>query len=121
MQEKSRIVPSAISVSQANPARNRIDLEPDQEELLAYMVESARAAPRAEQEFNLVGNGNHLAGPGGERAILADDVFALEEEGLLKATQLNYYYGNSYLLTRLGYQYYERLQQRAGGQVERVE
>jgi hypothetical protein len=64
------------------------DLEPEQDELLASMVEEAREVPRAKRTWSLMraSQGAILRGPGGDREVLESDMSVLESAGLLKVT-----------------------------------
>jgi len=105
-------------------AGGRAGLEPEQEQLLVEMVEAANGVPRNEQTWHL--GGEHLGegvmgGPWGQRSVLPDDVNALEEAGLLKATHLNYVYGNDYVLTPTARSHYASVKRRTGEPVARQE
>jgi len=64
------------------------DLEPEQEELLASMVEEAREVPRARRTWTLIRafQGAILDGPSGQREVLETDMAALESAGVIKVT-----------------------------------
>jgi hypothetical protein len=67
-----------------------MDLEPEQDELLARMVEGARSVPRADREWLLMsyGGGSFLQGPGIGRADVPDgDVYMLERAGYIHAVR----------------------------------
>jgi hypothetical protein len=105
-------------------AGGRAGLEPEQEQLLVHMVEAANGVPRHEQTWHL--GGEHLGegvmgGPWGQRPVLPHDVDALEEAGLLKATRLNYLYGNDYVLTPAARSHYASVKRRTGEPVARQE
>jgi hypothetical protein len=61
-------------------------LEPEQEELLATMVEAARSVPRHEQKFFLaeVDQGEFLLGANLQEPVLDRDIRALLRAGLLQ-------------------------------------
>jgi hypothetical protein len=81
-------------------------LEREQEDLLLEMVDAARTAPRAEQQWHLGGEyqaPNELSGPWGTRPVLLRDVEILHNAGYLDAVHENYVYGNDYVITAIGY------------------
>jgi hypothetical protein len=88
------------------------------------MVAAARRVLRHEQQWHLGGEyqpPNQLAGPWDEQAVLVRDVNALVQAELLDAVNLNYVWGNEYVITAKGYAYYAVVKQRAGGPLERQE
>jgi hypothetical protein len=99
-------------------------MEPEQEQLLADMVEAARKVPRHEQQWHLGGEylaSNELAGPWGTRPVLTADVDALREAGLLEDRHLNYLYGDDYIISAKGYKYYAAMKERDGQPLDRTE
>ena len=99
-------------------------LEPEQEQLLVEIVEATNNAPRSKQHWHLGGEyigPNGFQGPWGVREVLPDDIHTLDRLGFLKATHLNYVYGNDYVVTLAGRRYYAALKERATEPVERQE
>jgi hypothetical protein len=110
--------------SELPEAGGRAGLEPEQEQLLVDMVEAANGVPRHEQIWHLGGEDlgeDVMGGPWGQRPVLADDVDALEQAGLLKAVALNYVYGNDYVLTPVARAHYASVKQRTGEPIARQE
>lgn len=99
-------------------------LEPDQERLLVNLVEAARAVPRHEQQWHLGGEylaSNVMKGPWGERQVLVSDIDALAELGLLNAVHRSGIYGNDYVITPAGHEYYAALKRRIAEPLARQE
>lgn len=101
-----------------------MELEPEQEQLLADMVEAARKVPRHEQRWHY--GGEHIgddvmAGPWGTRRVLESDVAALYEAGLLDARQRNYVYGDDCVISPKGYRRYAAVKERDGQPLDRTE
>lgn len=77
-------------------------LEPEQEELLASMIEAERDVPRADRTWHLSLNdgADILQGPGGPRHVLARDILAFDDVGLARITGGPYEYGGrDFILT----------------------
>lgn len=120
-----KLSPSGRAHAAALPeAGGHAGLEPEQEQLLVDMVEAANGVPRHEQSWHLGGEvleDGVMGGPWGQRPVLEDDVDALEKAGLLKATRLNYVYGNDYVLTPAARSHYASVKRRTGEPAARQE
>ena len=105
---------------------DHILLMPEQEELLARMVEAARSLPVDQREkfMLLETNGGdfliHHGLPGRQVQVVAEDVQTLNSAGLLAVA-----YGSrgtpNYNVTPLGHRYYEHLKTRGAAPAEQVE
>lgn len=98
-------------------------LQPEQDQLLVDMIEAARKVPRPQQGWLLTPGAGQavLSGPWGERDVLSDDVYELENAELLRATTHNYLYGNQYVISPAGLEHYARLRHHEGEAIERQE
>jgi hypothetical protein len=65
-------------------------------DILGWMVDGAREAPRHEHQWRRFES--VLYGAGGELPVLDSDVDDLEKTGLIRCTQANYLYGDVYVL-----------------------
>lgn len=102
-----------------------IPLLPEQEQLLAQMVEASRGIPRDQrQKFLLINTmaGSYLIHPGlpARPKVIAEDVETLAHVGLLAVS-----YGSrgtpNYFVTPAGYQHYETAKRLRGGPVQQME
>ena len=91
-------------------------LDPELQTLLLQIVDATRELPRHEQEWNLYAG--LLRAPGVELQVLDHDVLTLADMGFLHTTNLNYVYGNDYIVTKLGYEHAEIIRE---GQVVQTE
>ncbi len=100
-----------------------VPLEPEQEELLAIMVEAGRAIPREQrQPFLLIQSmdGNHLLHPGVAATGRAQyqphlgDLETLHERGLIRLTLVSAHHTYTADLRPEGTHYYEEMQARRG-------
>lgn len=99
-------------------------LEPEQEALLADMVEAARSVPRHEQKFFVAeyDGGEVLGGAGLQREILGRDLRALIQAGLVEESIRDMLIGSSDLhITSEGYAHHAAMRQREGEPAERIE
>ena len=87
--------------------------DPELQTLLLQIVDATRELPRHGQEWNLYAG--LLRAPGVELQVLDHDVLTLADMGFLHTTNLNYVYGNDYIVTKLGYEHAEIIRE---GQVE---
>src|SRR4051794_22939887 len=96
-----------------------MNFEPEQEELLIWMVESSRDIDRAERRWflALIDGPSSLHGPGGIRQLPETDLYALADAGLLRPSPD----GREFTITGDGYAYYAVLKQREGEPVARQE
>src|SRR4051812_24389047 len=87
-----------------------MQLEPEQEELLARMVEGSREVPRTEREWLMLSysHGSLFEGPGiGRGEIPEGDVRMLERAGLIEPIRYSPRDGNpTYVLTPEGLEHY---------------
>lgn len=104
----------------SNTYDHRVLLDPEQEELLADLVESARDVPREEQEWILLSfqGGSLVQGPSGRGNIVAADLEALAHAGAVRARGRK---GNIYVLTPEGRAHYATMKQRQGEPMARQE
>ena len=102
-------------------------LEPDQEELLATLVEAARAVDRAQRRpfYSIATMGHSLVavmhpalGRGTEFRTYEGDIEELGTQGLLNVTHQQH--GLKFDVSPLGLRYYEELRHRAGEPAQRV-
>jgi hypothetical protein len=99
-------------------------LDPEQEALLAEMVQAARAVPRHDQKFFLTqyDGGVILVGAGLQCEVLGRDVRALVRAGLVDDVINDPMIGSSDLfVTSEGYSYYAAMRQKEGEPPARVE
>jgi len=105
---------SGSVVPDTDPGPAMPELEPEQQRLLAQMVEGARGVARQEQEWVMIryGRGVFLEGPGiGREEVVEGDVRMLEREALIEAIRFSRRQGNpTYVLTPQGRSYYTALQ-----------
>jgi hypothetical protein len=102
-----------------------MELEPEQEELLARMVEGAREVPREEREWLLMsyGGGSFLEGPGIGRADVPEgDVFMLERAGYIHPVRYSRRDSNpTFVLTPEGLAHYGETRGREPGARQEAE
>ena len=99
-------------------------LEPEQEALLAEMVEAARSVPRHEQKFFVAeyDGGEVLVGAGLQREILGRDIRSLVRAGLVEETVRDMLIGSCDLhITSDGYAHHAAMRQREGEPADRIE
>jgi hypothetical protein len=99
-----------------------VALEPEQEELLGRLIEAARLAPRAEQQWHLFRafGDTELQGPGDIGAVLEDDVRVLAEAGYLRVTN-RWTAGFEFRIAPAGHEYYAEMRQRIAEPMARQE
>jgi hypothetical protein len=88
-----------------------VGLEPDQERLLAEMVEAAQRVDRADQRWHLSERDQDdvLQGPWGIRRVLGPDIYALHHEGFLRPAGGILDPGSDWVLTAEAYAHHARL------------
>ena len=88
-------------------------------------ISSRRAGrlPRHEQQWHLGGEEapTSCGGPWGERQVLVSDVLALANLEFLDAVNLNYVYGDDYVISPRGRAYYAAMKRREAQPLERQE
>jgi hypothetical protein len=102
-------------------------LDPEQEQLLADLVEASRSVPRSElQDFLLIrlGHGDMIHGPVGrslESTQLYNDVVLLADAGLVRISRHGSGSDFSFFVIPEGFEHYRQTKQRAGEAAEQVE
>jgi hypothetical protein len=96
------------------------ELEPEQEQLLAELVESERDVPRDQREWWVasMAGGDILIGPWGQREVPLPDVYELEYAGLLRRLPNG---DNNFVISPQGRSHYAERRHHDGAPAERVE
>jgi hypothetical protein len=95
-------------------------LEPEQEQLLAEMVEAERGVPRDQREWWVasMAAGDLLIGPWGQREIIHSDLYELEVNGLVRRLPTG---DANYVVSPQGRAHYAEARQQTSDPTERVE
>lgn len=101
-------------------------LEPEQDQLLATIVEMVRSVPRAERGSFLLlemngGDFLLMSGAATQPMVLASDVRMLARYGLLDSAPGGSKYSTPYDVTPEGFEYYERMKAAVAGPTEGIE